>query len=119
MPNDFLKLVQDRVLILDGGMGTSLHRYKPKTDDWGYSPDGKSLLNLSDALAYTKPQWIYEIHRGYFEVGCDAVETNTFNANVIALNEFGMAGHLVEINRLNIRLARKAADEFSTPSQPR
>jgi 5-methyltetrahydrofolate--homocysteine methyltransferase len=119
MPNDFLKLVHDRVLILDGGMGTSLHRYKPTTADWGYGPDGKSLLNLSDALAFTKPQWIYEIHRGYFEVGCDAVETNTFNANIIALTEFGMAGHLVEINRLNIRLARKAADEFSTPSHPR
>jgi 5-methyltetrahydrofolate--homocysteine methyltransferase len=119
MPNDFLKLIHDRVLILDGGMGTSLHRYKPAEKDWGYAPDGKSLLNLSDALVYTHPQWIYEIHRGYFEVGCDAVETNTFNANAIGLNEFGMAEKLEEINRLNIGLAKKAAQEFSTPTHPR
>ena len=100
-------------------MGTSLHRYRPTTADWGYGPDGKSLLNLSDALAYTRPDWIRDIHRGFFAVGCDAVETNTFNANAVGLAEFGMAGQLDEINRLNVRLAREAAAEFSTPARPR
>ena len=76
MPTDspFLKLADERVLILDGAMGTSLHRYKPTDADWGYSPAGKSLMNLSDALVYTKPDWIREIHAGYFEAGCDAVD---------------------------------------------
>ena len=121
MPLDhpFLNAARDRVVILDGGMGTSLHRYHPTDADWGYGPNGKSLMNLSDTLAYTRPQWIQEIHEGYFAAGCDAVETNTFNANTIGLAEFGMADKLVEINRLNIRLAKAAAAKFATPVRPR
>ncbi|MFO0800126.1 MAG: methionine synthase [Gemmataceae bacterium] len=121
MPIDhpFLNTARDRVLILDGGMGTSLHRYHPKDEDWGFSPTGKSLMNLSDTLAYTRPQWIQEIHEGYFAAGCDAVETNTFNANAIGLAEFGMADKLVEINRLNVRLAKAAAAKFATAGRPR
>jgi 5-methyltetrahydrofolate--homocysteine methyltransferase len=119
MAADFLGLLDERVLILDGAMGTSLHRYKPTDKDWGHAPNGKSLLNLSDALAYTHPEWVRDIHRGYFAVGCDAVETNTFNASRIVLADFGMADKIDEINRLNVRLAKEAAAEFSTPAQPR
>ena len=114
-----LKRIEDRVLILDGGMGTSLHRYRPTTADWGYGPDGKSLLNLSDSLVYTHPEWIHEIHCGYFAAGCDAVETNTFNSNLIGLNEFAMGGQLLELNRENIRIAKKAAAQFATADRPR
>ena len=65
MPNvtfdhPFLRQARERVLILDGGMGTSLHKYRPAESDWGHGPDGKSLLNLSDALVYTHPEWIEE-----------------------------------------------------------
>ena len=67
----FLDFARQRVLILDGGMGTSLHRYKPTEKDWGYAPNGKSLLNLSDALVYTHPEWIKEIHCGFLAAGCD------------------------------------------------
>ena len=121
MPTDspFLRVTDDRVLILDGGMGTSLHKFRPSDKDWGYAPNGKSLMNLSDALVYTHPEWIKEILRGYFEAGCDAVETNTFNANAIGLGEFDLNPKLEEINRFNIRLAREAANEFSTKSHPR
>lgn len=121
MPGDspFLRLAQQRVVVLDGGMGTSLHRYKPAEKDWGYSPAGKSLLNLSDALVYTHPDWVKEIHEGFFAAGCDAVETNTFNANAVGLGEFGMAEKLAEINRLNIRLAREAAAKYATADRPR
>ncbi len=121
MPCDspFLNLARERVVILDGGMGTSLHRYHPTDADWGHGPDGKSLMNLSDALCYTHPEWIEEIHRGFFAAGCDAVETNTFNANVIGLNEFAMVGKLEEINRENIRIAKRAAASFSTKERPR
>lgn len=119
MPADFLQLARERVLILDGGMGTSLHRYKPKESDWGYSANGKSLLNLSDALVYTHPHWIREIHQGFFEAGCNAIETNTFNSNIIGLAEFGMADKLADLNRLNIRIAKEAAAEFATADRPR
>jgi len=115
----FLKLARERVVILDGGMGTSLHRYHPTDADWGHGPDGKSLMNLSDALCYTHPEWIEEIHKGFFEAGCDAVETNTFNANKIGLGEFRMDGKLDEINRANIRIAKKAAAAYSTKDRPR
>ncbi|HEY2787249.1 MAG TPA: methionine synthase [Fimbriiglobus sp.] len=119
MPNDFIRILSDRVLILDGGMGTSLHRFRPTDKDWGYAPNGKHLLNLSDALVYTHPEWIKEIHRGFLAAGCDGIETNTFNATQIVLDEFGMGEKLEEINRFNIRLAKEAVAEFSTPSRPR
>ena len=119
MPTDFLSLARERVVILDGGMGTSLHRFHPTDKDWGYSPNGKHLMNLSDALVYTHPEWIEEIHRGFFEAGCDGIETNTFNATQIVLDEFGMAELLDEINRENIRIARKVASQFSTRERPR
>jgi 5-methyltetrahydrofolate--homocysteine methyltransferase len=121
MPTDspFLRITDDRVLILDGGMGTSLHKFRPSDSDWGTAPNGKSLMNLSDALVYTHPEWIQEIHRGYFAAGCDAVETNTFNANAIGLGEFDLNSKLEEINRFNIRLAREAATEFATKDRPR
>jgi 5-methyltetrahydrofolate--homocysteine methyltransferase len=119
MARDFLTLLNDRVLILDGGMGTSLHRYKPTSADWGKAPDGHALDNLSDALAWTHPDWIRDIHRGFFAAGCDAVETNTFNSSSIVLKEFGVGHAVEELNRLNIQLAREAADEFSTPDRPR
>ncbi|WP_439629842.1 methionine synthase [Gemmata sp.] len=115
----FLNLARERVVVLDGGMGTSLHKYKPTDKDWGYAPNGKHLMNLSDALVYTHPEWIKDIHRGFFAAGCDGVETNTFNASQIVLDDFGMGEKLVEINRLNIRLAREAAAEFATPDRPR
>jgi 5-methyltetrahydrofolate--homocysteine methyltransferase len=115
----FLDLARERVVILDGGMGTSLHKYKPTDKDWGYAPNGKHLMNLSDALVYTHPEWIKDIHRGFFAAGCDGVETNTFNASQIVLDDFGMGDKLDEINRENIRLAREAAAEFATPDRPR
>lgn len=115
----FLQLARERVVILDGGMGTSLHRYKPRDEDWGWSPGGKHLMNLSDALVYTHPEWIRQIHKGFLAVGCDGIETNTFNSSRLVLEEFGMGEKLEEINRLNIRLAKEVAAEFSTPNRPR
>ena len=115
----FLNTARERVLVLDGAMGTSLHRYHPTDKDWGYAPNGKSLMNLSDALVYTRPEWIAEIHRGFLAAGCDAVETNTFNASQIVLDDFGMGDKLDEINRLNIRIAKGVAAEFATPGRPR
>jgi 5-methyltetrahydrofolate--homocysteine methyltransferase len=110
-----LDLIDRRVLILDGAMGTSLHRYHPTVADWG----GDHLVNLTDALAYTRPEWVRDVHRGFLEVGCDAVETNTFNGSKLVLAEFRLGDKVDEINRLNVRLAKQAAREFSTPDRPR
>ncbi len=119
MPRNLLDLANDRVVILDGGMGTSLHKFRPTDADWGFNDAGKSLLNLSDSLVYTHPDWIRDIHAGYFAAGCDAVETNTFNANGVGLGEFGMAHKLDDINRANIKIAREVANSFATSDRPR
>lgn len=115
MTHPFLDLLTRRVVILDGAMGTSLHRYRPTVADWG----GEHLVNLSDALAYSRPEWVRDIHRGFLAVGCDAVETNTFNGSKLVLAEFGLGDKTDELNRLNVRLARKAVREFTTPDRPR
>src|SRR5690349_18124595 len=119
LDHPFLNLARQRVVVLDGAMGTSLHRFRPTDKDWGHAPNGKSLMNLSDALIYTRPEWIREVHRGFLAAGCDGIETNTFNASQIVLDDFGMGDKLDEINRLNIQIAREAAAEFSTPGRPR
>ncbi len=115
MTHPLLDLLARRVLVLDGAMGTSLHRYHPTVADWG----GEHLVNLSDALAVSRPDWVRDIHRGFLAVGCDAVETNTFNGSKLVLAEFGLGDRVDELNRLNVRLAREAVNEFSTPDRPR
>ncbi len=115
MPGDFLALLNERVLILDGAMGTNIHRYNPTDDDWG----GASQVNNCDYMGITRPEWIYEIHKSFLEAGCDAVETNTFNGSKIVLAEFGLGDRVDEINRRNARIARDAVNAFSTPQRPR
>ena len=115
MPADFLGLLEERVLILDGAMGTNIHRFNPTDADWG----GAGQVNNCDHVGLTRPDWIYEIHKSFLDVGCDAVETNTFNGSKIVLAEFGLADRIDEINRRNIRIARDAVRAFSTPRRPR
>src|SRR5262245_40928063 len=114
MPADFLGLLKERVLILDGAMGTNIHQYHPTDADWG-----PGQVNNCDYLAVTHPEWIHQIHSRFLEVGCDAVETNTFNGSKIVLGEFGIADRVDEINRLNVRIARDAVKAYSTPQRPR
>ena len=110
-----LSLLDERVLILDGAMGTNIHRYEPSDADWG----GKEFMNLCDVVAYTHPEWIRQIHAGFLEAGCDAIETNTFSGSRHVLAEFGIADKCEELNRLNVRLARDVVKQFSTLARPR
>jgi 5-methyltetrahydrofolate--homocysteine methyltransferase len=113
--SDLLSRLHERALILDGAMGTNIHRKDPTDADWG----GKDLVNCTEWILMTHPDWIRDIHRDFFAVGCDAVETNTFGANAIALGEFNKVEYLEEINRRAVRVAKEARDEFSTPDWPR
>jgi 5-methyltetrahydrofolate--homocysteine methyltransferase len=115
MPADFLSLLRERVVIFDGAMGTSIHSKEPTSADWG----GEKNLNLSDVISLTRPEWILDIHRSFLAVGCDAVETNTFNGSRHVLAEFGLADKTLELNRLGAQLARQVVKEFSTPAWPR
>src|SRR5579871_1868111 len=104
-----------RILIIDGAMGTMLQAYNPTAEDFG----GVGLENCSENLSRTHPEWITAIHRAYLEAGADIVETNSFQGSPIVLAEFKLEDRTHELNVLAAKLARQAADEFSTTSKPR
>src|ERR1700709_811219 len=109
-------------MVIDGAMGTAIQRDRPDED--GYRGDRfrewpTALQGNNDLLTLTQPQIIEGIHREYLEAGADILETNTFNANSVSLSDYDMADLSFELNYAGAALARKAADEFSTPGKPR
>ncbi|BBZ08156.1 5-methyltetrahydrofolate--homocysteine methyltransferase MetH [Mycolicibacterium doricum] len=111
-----------RIMVIDGAMGTAIQRDRP--DEAGYRGDRftewpTALQGNNDLLNLTQPQIIERIHREYLEAGADILETNTFNANAISLSDYDMADLAYELNYAGAALARKAADEYSTPDKPR
>src|SRR6059036_863010 len=117
------RLLEDRILILDGAMGTMIQAFK--LDEFGYRGKFKDhpaeLKGNNDLLNITQPELIKNIHRQYFEAGADIIETNTFNSNAISLSDYKMESMVYELNLSGARLARQVADEFMTadPSRPR
>lgn len=120
--NQIQKLARERILILDGAMGSMLQDYRldeagyrgARFADWPHPLKGNNdLLNLS------QPQIVEEIHAKYFAAGADMVETNTFNAQTVSMADYGMESLVRELNLAGARLARKAADAYSTPDKPR
>ncbi len=115
---------QNRILIMDGAMGTMIQRYK--LDEAGYRGErfkdwGQDVKGNNDLLVLTQPDIIYDIHSAYFEAGADLAETNTFNAQTISMADYGMEELSYELNVEAAKIARKAADDWSTktPDQPR
>ncbi|MCO6437872.1 MAG: methionine synthase [Phycisphaerae bacterium] len=108
-----IRLAQQRVLVLDGAMGTTVHRHDLKLADY----DGHE--NCTDIITLTRPDVLREIHRSFLAVGCDAVMTNTFGASKHVLGEFGIADKTYEVNRRAAEIARGACDEFTRPNRPR
>jgi 5-methyltetrahydrofolate--homocysteine methyltransferase len=104
-------LLRDKVLLLDGGMGTQIFARTPTVEDYG----GAALEGCVDLLTERRPQWIREIHESYFKAGADAVETNTFGANPLVLGEFGLAGRAYALNVQAASLAREVARSFDRP----
>ncbi len=118
------KELEHRILILDGAMGTMIQRHKlGETDYRGERfAEWKSLVKgNNDLLVLTQPEIIYNIHKAYLDAGADIIETNTFNAQTISMDDYGMGTLVREINLEGARLARKAADEYTlkNPSKPR
>jgi 5-methyltetrahydrofolate--homocysteine methyltransferase len=112
---DFLQIVNsgDRVVVYDGAMGTNIQLREPTLDDyWGKE-------NCSEVLVLSRPDIIQGVHAGFLEVGCDVVETNTFGATRTVLTEFDLADRVREINLAAAKLARAAAQQFSTKDKPR
>jgi len=111
----YLQALKRRVLIYDGAMGTNIQRYNLSAEDFG----GKALEGCNDNLVLTRPDVIQAIHESFLAVGCDVVETCTFQSTPRRLREWGLGDKVREINVGAARLARAAADKYSTPDQPR
>ncbi|MTK53465.1 methionine synthase [Paludibacter sp.] len=116
--------LQNRILILDGAMGTMIQRYKLTEEQYrGELFAGVSIPQKgnNDLLCLTQPEIISAIHRQYLEAGADIIETNTFNAQAISMADYGMEAQVRAINLEGARMARQLADEFTVknPDKPR
>ncbi|MFP4312496.1 MAG: homocysteine S-methyltransferase family protein, partial [Nitriliruptoraceae bacterium] len=107
--------LRERVLILDGGMGTSLQAAGLTAADFG----GDALDGCNEVLVRTRPDVIERVHRDFLEVGVHAVQTDTFGGAPWVLDEYGLGADTEELNRLAAEVARRAADAFATPGDPR
>ena len=115
-------LLEDRILLLDGAMGSLIMGQGPTEADYRgdlFKNHAIDLKNANDVLCLTQPQIIEKIHRQYLEAGSDIIETDTFNANVISMEEFELAEHTYAINKAAAEIAKRATEAFSTPDKPR
>jgi 5-methyltetrahydrofolate--homocysteine methyltransferase len=106
------------VLVLDGAMGTMIQRYKLSEEDFRgerFKDHPSPLQGANDILALTQPEIIAAIHREYLGAGADLIETNTFSSTTVGMAEYGVDDAIYELNVAAARLARRAADAFSTP----
>src|SRR5205809_1637496 len=111
----YLDEIKRRVLVYDGAMGTNIQRYNLSAEDFG----GKALEGCNDYLVITRPDVIQAIHESFLAVGCDVVETCTFQSTPRRLHEWGLGDKTRELNVAAARLARAACDKFATPDRPR
>lgn len=121
---DIKALLKERILLIDGGMGTMIQSYKLEEADYRgerFAEWHSDLKGNNDLLVLTQPQLIKNIHSDYLAAGADILETNTFNATTIAMADYDMEGLSAEINFAAAKLAREAADEWTkkTPHKPR
>ncbi|WP_373519086.1 homocysteine S-methyltransferase family protein [Pricia sp.] len=118
------EILQERILVLDGAMGTMLQRYKFTEADFRgerFKNWEHPLQGNNDLLSLTQPEAIAEVHRKYFLAGADIVETNTFSGTTIAMADYYMEELVYELNYESARIAKKVAEEFTaaTPNKPR
>jgi 5-methyltetrahydrofolate--homocysteine methyltransferase len=109
------ELLAERILVLDGAMGTMLQQRDLTAADFG----GAALEGCNENLVRTRPDVVLDIHRKYFEAGADVVETNSFGSTPLVLAEYGLEADALELSKRAAALARQAAEEYSTPGKPR
>ena len=116
--------IQNRILVLDGAMGTMLQRYNFSEEDFRgtrFKDFAHSLKGNNDLLSITQPQAIRDVHAKYFEAGADIVETNTFSGTTIGMADYHLEDLVYELNYESAKIAREVADEFTAknPNKPR
>ncbi len=115
-------IMRERIVVLDGAMGTMIQRYKLGEADYRgtrFAEHGKDLKGNNELLQLTKPEVIEEIHDQYLAAGADLIETNTFGATTVAQDDYELPELAYEMNFEGARLARRVADRHSTPDKPR
>lgn len=124
MKKDIKSTIKERILVLDGAMGTMIQRHNLEEEDfrkgWFENHDSP-LKGNNDLLSLTRPEIIKEIHAEYFEAGADIAETNTFSGTTIAQADYGLESAVYDINYHSAKIAREVADEFTArePNKPR
>ena len=124
------ELLAQRILILDGAMGTMIQQYKLTEEDYRGGPKGRFIdftgpgrelfvKGNNELLSLTQPHIISAIHEEYLAAGADLIESNTFGATTVAQDDYHMAHLAYEMNVASARLARAACDKYSTPDKPR
>ncbi len=113
MTLDLRTALSSRVVVADGGMGTMLQGFDLTLDDFA------GLEGCNEILNVTRPDVVAAIHEAYYAAGSDAVESNTFGANLAALGEYEIADRIAELAEAGARIAREVADRLSTPERPR
>ncbi|HEY1827382.1 MAG TPA: homocysteine S-methyltransferase family protein, partial [Acidimicrobiales bacterium] len=113
--SSYLTALRERVLVYDGAMGTNLQILGLSPEDFG----GPELEGCNEILINSRPDLISQVHRSFYKVGCDVVETGTFGSSSVVLVEYGLADLARQISRSGAELAKAVAAEFSTPERPR
>src|SRR2546430_10738675 len=108
-----LAAIAEGVVVADGAMGTALQAVELTLDDFA------GLEGCNEILNVTRPDVVRGVHRGYLEAGADAIETNTFGANLANLREYDIADRVFELAEAGARLAREVADQFAQSGRPR
>lgn len=111
----FLQLLNERVLLFDGATGTSLQTQYLTPEDFG----GHNLEGCNEYLCISNPEAVRKVHHGFLEAGADIIETNSFGSASIVLAEYGIADRAYELSCLSAQIARTCADQYSTPERPR
>lgn len=122
MPNPLAGALRERVLLLDGATGTMQQSYKLNEDDFCgdlFVDHTHPLQGDGDVLSLSQPDIVYETHEAFLRVGADIIETNTFNANAISQADYGLEDRVYELNLESARIARRAANAWSTDEKPR
>ncbi len=117
-------LLTERILVIDGAMGTMIQKHKLSEEDYRgerFKDYPHSLQGNNDLLVLTQPDLILDIHRAFLEAGADILETNTFNANAISMQDYHMSEFVRELNTAAAQLALQAAKEYTSqnPDRPR
>ena len=116
------EILTQRIVILDGAMGTMIQQYKLTESDYRgarFAAHSSDVKGNNELLSLTRPEVISEIHEQYLAAGADLIETNTFGATSIAQDDYGLPELAYEMNLVSAQLAKKACEKFSTPDKPR